>query len=242
MPLHRRLRPSSAIALALPAFLAALALSTEAAAAPNVKRKGGQAELTFGGSLCIPGAADCSSSTTVVGKTGPSIGGGFMIGYRPIKQFLIGAAYNVGFFNPDYRLDSAADIDRYKLAYQHSLFVVLRGILPIWRLDLGVEVGPGWSRQVFQVNDVDYDLPTIGVATVDKEYSQGFALKTAPVVDIYITKHVFLGVKLDLIWNFHGEICYRYNGGDQRFCTSEGDLGKASVHQMIIGAHIGGTF
>ena len=172
----------------------------DASAAPNVKRTGGQFEGMFGASLCIPGKGDCKSADTVSGKTGPSFGMGFTLGFRPIKYLLIGGAYNLGFFNPDYR-DGAADV--YKSAYQNSLFGVVRAIIPIWRVDIGLELAPGWSRQTFKTRGDGL----FGLAGVDKVYSQGFALKTAPMVDFYITRRFFLGAKIDFIFNFHKEVC-----------------------------------
>ncbi len=234
----------SAATFSLAVLLTALASNTSEAK-PNIKRTGGQAELTFGGSLCIPGAASCSSAVDVVGKTGPSIGAGFTLGYRPLKSLFIGAAYNVGFFNPDYRLADDASVDVYKLAYQNSVFGVIRGILPLWRFDLGLELAPGWSRQAFKVADAQLlrTPPELGeTITVSKEFSQGFALKTAPVIDIYITRQIFLGVKLDLIFNFHREVCYDHDDGTRRSCFRKQADNQASVHQMIVGAHIGGTF
>ena len=118
----------TATALTLSAvFLAALAAPSSASAA-DVKRRGGQVEGTFGLSLCIPGKADCKSADTVAGKTGPSFGMGFTLGFRPIKYLMIGGAYNLGFFNPDYRTGGA---DVFKSAYQNSLFGVVQTIIPI---------------------------------------------------------------------------------------------------------------
>lgn len=227
------------------ACLLATAIPSSAEARPNVKRTGGQAELTLGGSLCIPGAAGCSSAVDVVGKTGPSIGAGFTLGYRPIKSLFIGAAYNVGFFNPDYRLATDASVDVYKLAYQNSIFGVIRGIVPVWRFDFGLELAPGWSRQAFKVADAQLvrTPPALGESlVVSKEFSQGFALKTAPVIDIYITRQVFIGAKVDFIFNFHREVCYDHDDGARRSCFRKQADNQASVHQMIVGAHIGGTF
>ncbi|MCA9714928.1 MAG: hypothetical protein KC468_09595 [Myxococcales bacterium] len=246
---RRRSPRASAWTLAGATLCAALVYALpagEAAAKPNVKRKGGQAEVTFGGSLCIPSAADCGSADDVVGKTGPGIGLGVTLGYRPHRSFFFGAAYNLGFFNPDYRLTEPLDanmLDIYKNAYQNSVFGVLRGILPLWRFDLGIELAPGWSRQTFNIGDAGYriELDSGEVVSVTKEYSQGFALKTAPVIDIYITRQLFLGAKLDFIWNFHGKVCFQHDEGSTTTCYDrEGN--QASVHQMIFGLHIGGTF
>ncbi len=233
---------------------AAPAENSAAAAQPKVKREGGQAELTFGGSLCVPGVASCSASpdvvedTNVFGSTDPSWGAGFTIGYRPHRAFLFGAAYNVGFFRPNYRSSEPIDADMfaiYKRAYQSSVFGVLRGILPLWRFDLGLELAPGWSRQSFdvvdgrlQVKDENSEL----IPGIRKVFSQGFALKTAPVIDIYLTRQLFIGAKIDFIWNLHGEVCYRYDGGATKKCFGRQATNQASVHQMIVGAHIGGTF
>ena len=212
--------------------LALAALAPSSASAADVKRRGGQVEGTFGASLCIPGKGDCKSADDVSGKTGPSFGMGFLIGFRPIKYLLIGGAYNLGFFNPDYK-DGAADV--YKSAYQNSVFGVVRAIIPIWRVDIGLELAPGWSRQTFKVRE--------GLASAflgDKVYSQGFALKTAPVVDIFITRQFFVGVKVDFIFNFHKQVCS--SSGGTSGCTTQENNKQASVHQMLAGVHVGGTF
>ncbi len=213
-------------------FTALATLAPQTASAADVKRRGGQVEGMFGASLCIPGKGDCKSADTVSGKTGPSFGMGFTLGFRPIKYLLIGGAYNLGFFNPDYK-DGIADV--YKSAYQNSLFGVVRAIIPIWRIDLGIEVAPGWSRQTFKVRE--------GLASTflgDKVYSQGFALKTAPVVDIFITRQFFVGAKVDFIFNFHKEVCSA--SGSSSGCVKNEDNNQASVHQMLIGLHLGATF
>ena len=208
------------------------ALAPSSASAADVKRRGGQVEGTFGASLCIPGKGDCKSADDVSGKTGPSFGMGFTLGVRPIKYLMIGGAYNLGFFNPDYK---DGPIDVYKSAYQNSLFGVIRGIIPIWRVDLGLEIAPGWSRQTFKVKE--------GLASAilgDKVYSQGFALKTAPVVDIFVTRQFFVGAKVDFIFNFHKEVCS--SRGSNTGCAVGEDNDQASVHQMLVGFHLGGTF
>lgn len=212
-------------------FLAALVYTaTSAAHAADVKRRGGQFEALLGGSMCIPGEAGCKSSAELIGRTGPSAGGGLTLGFRPLRALMIGAAYNVGFFNPDY-ITTPGSADAYRRAYQNSFFGVVRGILPIWRIDLGLELGLGFSRQVFRARDA---------LTFDRQFSQGFALKTAPVVDIYLTRRFFLGAKLDLIWNFHRQVCVA-EGGSQ-VCLSRATTDQASVHQMIVGLHLGTTF
>lgn len=222
------MRGSLVVTLSALAFVALAPRLAEAA--PNVKRRGGQFEGQFGVAACLPGRAECKSSDNLTGKTGPSFGMGFTLGFRPIKYLLIGGAYNLGFFNPDYR-DGAADV--YKLAYQNSLFGVLRAILPIWRLDLGLELAPGWSRQTFKVSDSFDDA--------SKVFSQGFALKFGPVVDFYITRRLFIGAKIDFILNFHRQVCRDFSGGS-RACADKSSRDQASVNQMIAGFHIGATF
>ena len=214
-------------------FFTFIALAAPEASAADVKRRGGQVEGLFGASLCIPGKGDCKSADTVSGKTGPSFGMGFTLGFRPIKYLLIGGAYNLGFFNPDYR-DGAADV--YKSAYQNSLFGVVRAIIPVWRIDIGLELAPGWSRQTFKTRGEGL----VGLSGVEKVYSQGFALKTAPVVDIYLTRRFFLGAKVDFIFNFHKQVCS--SSASSSGCSKTDDNDQASVHQMLVGVHVGATF
>lgn len=218
--------------LAVSALAAGLVLTAATAAeAADVKRRGGQAEVMLGGSMCIPSQAACRAATDVVGSTGPSMGLGFTLGFRPLRTLMIGAAYNVGFFNPNY-LSPGTDADAYRLAYQNSFFAVIRGILPIWRFDFGLEIGPGFSRQVFSArgNALPYD----------KQFSQGFALKTSPVIDLYVTRQFFIGAKIDFLWNFHRQVCT--DTGSTRVCQTRATDDQASVHQMIVGVHLGGTF
>ena len=215
----------------LVALLAALAIPDVASAA-DVKRRGGQVEGTFGASLCIPGKGECKSSDNVSGKTSPSFGMGFLLGFRPIRSLLIGGAYNLGFFNPNYRQGGE---DQYKSAYQNSVFAVVRAIIPVWRVDIGLELAPGWSRQTFKARD------NVGLNPIERTYSQGFALKAAPVVDFFITRQFFVGAKVDFIFNFHKQSCVEFSGGN-RICGESSDYKQAAVHQMLVGFHLGGTF
>lgn len=224
-----------ALAVVLPA-LAFAALAPRSASAADVDRRGFQFEGMLGGSICLPGKANCKSADaadTLTGKTGPSFGMGFTLGFRPLRSLMVGAAYNVGFFNPDYINGAGADV--YKRAYQNSVFAVVRAILPIWRVDLGLELGAGYSRQAFKVTDDNFG------GGASKQFSQGFALKLAPVVDFYVTRRVFLGVKVDFIFNFHGQVCTEFAEGS-RVCGAKSDTNQASVHQMMAGLHVGATF
>ena len=62
----------------------------------------------------------------------------------------------------------------YNVAYQHSAFFLLKPILPIWRIDLGLDLGPGFSRQVFRMKNGD------------KDFSQGFAFLIGPSIDFWV--------------------------------------------------------
>ena len=221
------IRPS----LAAAALLATIGVAGEAEAKPNITRKGGQWGVMLGGSACIPGKAKCArdsvteNGVTVDGRTRPSFGLGAELGYRFNKFVFAGAAYNLGFFDTAYEVDGHSD---YKRAYQNSVFGVVRPTLPVWRFDFGLGLGPGFSRQAF-VHD-----------NGDKDYSQGFAFKIAPTVDIFVAQRIFIGAKLDLILNAHTKTCRQRASTTTCEKTAESDL--APVHQMIFGLHVGGTF
>jgi hypothetical protein len=230
---NRRARTLS-LGLAAAALLATAGLSADAhARRPNLARKGGQFGVMLGGSACIPGQADCTrdqatglGGVTVDGKTRPSVGLGAELGYRFNKFVFVGAAYNLGFFDTSYEITGAADFRR---GMQNSVFGVVRPILPVWRFDFGLGVGPGFSRQTFVRTDGS------------KDYSQGFAFKLEPTIDVWVSRRIFVGAKLDLILNAHGRTCRetetQVNCDKQHYNT---DL--APVHQMIFGLHLGGTF
>jgi len=229
----RRARTLS-LGLAAAALLVTAGLSADAhARRPNITRRGGQFGVMLGGSACIPGQADCTrdqatgvGGVTVDGKTRPSVGLGAELGYRFNKYVFAGAAYNLGFFDTSYEITGASDFRR---GMQNSVFGVVRPILPVWRFDFGLGVGPGFSRQTF--------VRTDGT----KDYSQGFAVKIEPTIDVWVSRRIFVGAKLDLILNAHGRTCRetetQVNCDKQHYNT---DL--APVHQMIFGLHLGGTF
>ena len=191
------------------------------------ERKGGQAELMVGASVCIPGKSDCQAEG--VGNTAPSIGMAFDLGWRAHPAFFIGAGYGVGWFNPNW--DDGFGERLYNNAFQQGVFGVLRAYIPIWRIDIGFELSPGWSRQTF-------------VAAEDqnfrRSYTQGFALRPGLSLDIWLGRHVFLGAKVDTIFNVHREACLKTE--TSRECDLGGDSGHARVHQLIGGVHFGGSF
>ena len=188
------------------------------------KRRGGQAELMAGASACIPGKGDCRENG--FGKTAPSIGMAFDVGWRAHPAFFIGAGYGIGWFNPTWELAGERE---FRNAFQQGVFGVLRAYIPIWRIDIGFEVSPGWSRQTF--------VPTTGDA---RTYSQGFALRPGLSLDIWLGRHVFIGAKVDTIFAFHREVCQKTK--TSRDCDLGLDPRQARVHQLIGGVHVGGAF
>jgi hypothetical protein len=225
----RRPRTATSLGLATAALLITAGLSSTAEARPNLRRKGGQFGVMLGGSACIPGKAECTrQSVSVDGRTRPSLGLGAELGYRFNRYVFVGAAYNLGFFDTDYAI---ADAMGYRRGYQNSVFGVVRPTLPVWRFDFGLGVGAGFSRQAFVVENSD-----------DKDYSQGFAFKLAPTIDIFVSRRIFVGAKMDLIINGHGKTCHVRDNSTSTICTTAGDTDLAPVHQMLFGLHVGGTF
>lgn len=203
--------------------LAASLIPATAQAAPS--RRGLQVEGLIGGSSCIPGKADCRSDNAILdGRTETSVGGGVAIGWRAARWLMLGGMYRGGAMNPQYELASE---NAYDWGAQHSVFGVIRPILPIWRFDLGLSLAPGWSRQAFRLGGDDFD------------YTQGFSFLVGPSVDIFVAKHVFLGVEADFIFNAHGEVCERRGNSTQ--CLRAQDRHLAPVHQAIYGFHLGFT-
>ena len=188
------------------------------------QRKGGQAEVMVGASACIPGKGDCKDES--LGDSAPSVGMAFDLGWRAHRTFFIGAGYGVGWFNPTW--ENAAGRE-FRSAYNLGVFGILRAYIPIWRIDIGFELAPGWSRQTFVSS-------TSGV----RNYSQGFALRPGLSLDIWLGKHVFIGGKVDFIFNFHNENCAKTK--TSRDCTIGSDFRQTRVHQLIGGVHIGGSF
>lgn len=200
---------------------------------PDLVRKGGQAELMVGASFCIPGKADCRITEdglpdTVAGRTAPMMGVGVNLGYRFHKMFFLGAGYSAGFFNPQYEIDGAK---AFSVAGQQTVVAVPRFILPAWRFDFGLEAAPGFSRVVFK--------PKKG-SGLDKQYTQGFALRPALSIDVWVARRVFVGVRAETIFNLHGKTCRE--SADTVTCHKKRETDQAAVHQAIVGLHVGGTF
>lgn len=219
-------RPLISFVLPLLAAVAAYLFGTTRAWSAKPRRKGGQWEILVGATACVPGEVDCEIDTSPIrGRTLPSFGGGVSLGWRAARWIQLGGVYRFGMFHPDYEVAGNRDFD---VAYQHAAYLFVRPTLPIWRLDLGVDLGPGFSRQVF-IDDFD-----------NRDYSQGFSFLVGPSIDVYLTKRVFLGAKVDLLLNVHDELCVERSGS--KVCADfEGDA-VAPVDQVIYGLHIGGNF
>jgi hypothetical protein len=147
------------------------------------------------------------------------------MGYRLHRFVFVGAAYRFGMFDTAYIPHSGVPYD---LGYQHSVYGMVRPILPVWRFDLGLTLGPGFSRQVFRSADGS------------KDYSQGFSFALGPTVDVFISSRVFIGVRGELLLNAHRKYCR--GGGQDSACGPSGPEDLGPVHQMVFGLHVGGTF
>jgi len=212
---------SIGLAAALPLLLSTPAHAREGT---KPKRSGGQAEVMVGPSACVPGRGECQADG--LGASAPSLGLALNAGWRAHPAFFVGAGYGIGWFNPTWQMGGQR---QFRAAYQQSVFGVLRAYIPVWRIDIGFEASPGWSRQTF-----------VSAGGGTRSYSQGFALRPGLSVDIWVGRHVFIGAKVDSIFNFHREVCSLT--GRSRTCTTRPDLSQARVHQLMGGVHVGGTF
>jgi hypothetical protein len=228
MPRRRTSRRVLPIASAAAAALVVFVHAEPASAHPDVERSGVQFEGLIGGSNCLPGKVHCrADNPTLNGITRGSFGTGVSLGWRAASWFMLGAGYRFGLFRPDYQT-VGLDAD-YDWGAQHTVVALARPILPIWRFDLGVNIGPGFSRQLFRFENGD------------KDFTQGFTFLTGPTVDIFVTRHVFLGFEADFIFNVHDDVCQR-RGNEINCIDGRRDSDLAPVHQVIYGFHVGGTF
>lgn len=190
------------------------------------ERRGFQLEGMIGGAGCIPGRAPCRYEGDLFnGYTRPGLGVGGTLGWRARRWFFLGAMYRLGMFAPNYNgLDS-----NFRYAAQHTVALVLRPILPIWRFDLGLNLAPGYSRQVFR-----YDRSN------DRDWTQGFSMMVGPTIDVFITDRFFLGAEVDFIFNTQRNLCIER--GDSQQCVNDPERPLAPTHQALFGLHLGGTF
>lgn len=159
------------------------------------KRRGMYSSLTLGVSNCLDGRNGAKCQGPVGGgqdgKLKPSFAFTKEIGYR-IPWALFGVSYSLGFLRPSW---SGGDSGISQISYQHSLLAVIRPTLPVWRFDLGLNIAPGWSRQVYRS---DWS---------DRLYTQGFALGVGVVASVNITRGWIVGFRWDAISNFHNKRC-----------------------------------
>jgi hypothetical protein len=189
------------------------------------ERHGFQLEGMIGGSGCIPGRAPCRYDNDLFnGYTQPSLGTGITLGWRARRWLFLGAGYRLGMFQPNY--DGPAS--NYRYAAQHTAMLVLRPILPIWRFDLGLNLAPGYSRQVFRYARSD-----------DRDWSQGFAMMVGPTLDIWLGDRFFLGAEVDFIFNTQRRVCVERGGTE--LCANSAENQVAPTHQALFGIHLGGT-
>ena len=189
-------------------------------------RRGFQIEGMIGGAGCVPGRAPCRYENEFLrGYTQPSLGTGVTLGWRARSWFFLGAMYRLGMLNPNY---DGRDPD-YRYAAQHTAALVLRPILPIWRFDLGLNVAPGYSRQVYRYEGSE-----------DRDWTQGFSMTVGPTLDIFITDQFFLGAEVDFIFSTQRRLCLQ-RGNSELCATDPEDLPLAPTHQALFGLHIGGT-
>jgi len=215
------------VSLGLPALALGLAtLVAPSARAEKPVREGVQLEGLIGGSACMPGRAPCRYEDELfTGNTRPSFGMGATLGWRARRWFLLGAAYRLGMFDPSYSGDSSD----YSYAAQHTVAFVMRPIIPIWRFDLGLNVAPGFGRQVFHYQ-----------GSADRDWSQGFSMMVGPTIDVFITKRFFIGGEVDFIFNTQRRVCSER--GRSEVCSNDPERSVAPTHQALFGLHLGGTF
>jgi hypothetical protein len=189
------------------------------------ERHGLQIEGMIGGAGCIPGRAPCRyQEDTFSGYTQPSLGLGVTLGWRARSWLMVGALYRLGMFAPNY--DGPAS--NYRYAAQHTAAVLIRPILPVWRLDLGLNVAPGYARQVFRYDRSD-----------DRDYTQGFSMMVGPTIDVWLGDRFFLGAEVDFIFNTQRRVCLQR--GNAELCANDPERPLAPTHQSLFGLHLGGT-
>lgn len=192
----------------------------------GVRREGIQLEGIIGGAGCLPGRAPCSYDTQLFsGYTAPSFGTGVTLGWRAAPWLLIGGLYRLGMFNPSYDGVGAG----YSVAMQHTVAGLVRPILPIWRLDLGFNIAPGYGRQAFYLGRNE-----------DRDYTQGFSMLLGPTIDFWVLPRFFVGAEIDFIINTQRRVCRQRGQSD--VCRMSPNNQVAPTHQSVFGFHLGGTF
>jgi hypothetical protein len=196
------------------------------AEAHEPKRSGGQVDILVGGSACIPARGDCRFDDGSR-MTRPSAGLAFDIGWRAHKAFFLGAGYTVGWFTPTWRVGLNNDRE-FRNAYQQGAFLVLRAYIPVWIIDIGFELSPGWSQATF-----------VGAGSELRHLSHGFALRPGMSFDFRLGRNLYLGARVDIPLSFHSRFC---SVDGDRDCGNQPTIRQLPVHQVIGGIHVGANF
>jgi hypothetical protein len=186
-----------------------------------VTREGGQVEVLLGATACMPAEASCGVGGGISSATLPSFGMGVNLGWRVNPYFMFGGAYRFGLFHP------GSDLG-YRFGHQHGIYATVRPIFPVGRVDIGIDLGVGYSRQLFE-RDGD-----------DRDFSQGVSFVLGPTLNVFVTDRFFVGAKADLLLNAHYQVCAVVGGSRACSPPQAGDI--APVNQVIYGIHLGGTF
>ena len=188
-------------------------------------RRGVQLEFQAGATACMPSNGACGiGGTGLGGATLPSFGMGINVGWRVNPFFMVGGGYRFGMFHLGSDLQDAG----YQFAHQNSFYALARPIFPVSRVDIGIDLGAGYSIQIFERSGDN------------RTYSQGFSLLLGPTIDVFLTDRFFIGAKVDFLLNAHFRRCEVSDGSTS--CASPGATDIAPVHQVIYGVHVGGTF
>jgi len=167
-------------------------LASEAGAELEPKRKGLQVDVAGGLSFCLPGgAARCKR---VDGVTAPHAGGVVTVGYRFRPWLLAGLSYEFGLLRPTYT-DILGGRQLYGLTRHQGIFGVVRTGVDVGRIDLGLEFGLGYSQQVAPYVHDDFRGERFG--------TRGFAARVTPLIAVYLTRRIYLGLRWDVTLNFH---------------------------------------
>jgi hypothetical protein len=140
---------------------------------------------------------------------------------------MIGASYSANLLSPKWGLGAApesADDQVFSGANVQGIFGVFRLIVPIKRVDIGIEAAPGFAWQFFNANEgrLIRTLPgSTEAITVQRETTRGFSLKLAPMVNVFVSRRVYLGMRADVMLSFHGESCYQDAATLQNVCVSK---------------------
>jgi hypothetical protein len=209
----------------LPALVAAVTAfwGDSAGAAPRFEpqHRGAVIEVIPQVSICVPTAiVSCNSD----GSTRPFVGGTFNLGFRATRLIHIGLSYSGASLRPDYERELRPAYAEY--GQLHGGWAVFRPNFDRGILELGMDIGAGYSWLNFPYADAP------GVT------SQGFSLKLAPIIAFFVHPHVYLGIRGDMILNFHGQVCVDTGVGGER-CEERSESEQLPIHQFLGGLALG---